>query len=88
MITDRYDPHKSLLLQLRDAARVEHSEMERHQMRECADKLDALITRFRDFKDGDDLFQINGLWALGIRLLRNAKTLDPAPGGSRVAVAA
>lgn len=83
-----YDPHKSLLLQLRDAAMVERNTLTKHQMKEAADGLSVALSAHNVQPNGHNLSVVNGLWSRGVRLLGLATTFDPAPGGGRMAVAA
>jgi hypothetical protein len=83
-----YDPHKSLLLQLWEAAKVEYNELTRHQMKDLADELSGAQASYNTYPNGHNLARVNGLWSHGVRLLGLATTFDPAPGGGRMAVAA
>jgi len=83
-----YDSKKSLLLQLRDAAKVERDELTRFNMRTAADELDVALRAFKDAPNGSNLAIINGLWARGVRVLGFATAIDPNPGGAKMSVAA
>jgi hypothetical protein len=76
-----YQADKSLLLQLRDAAKVERDELTRFNMRTVADDLSVAIRAFQTTPTGTNLTTLQGLWVRGIRVLSFANPIDPSTSG-------
>lgn len=78
----------SLLLQLRNAAKVERDELIKFKMRRAADDLDVALKTFTIAPNGANLLAVNGLWASGVRVLGFATVTDPQDGGAKIRLAA
>lgn len=83
-----YRVDTSLLLQLRDAAKVERDELTRFRMRQTADALSQAIAAFKDSSNCNTLTEVNAQWARGIRVLGFATAVDPNGGGAKMRNAA
>lgn len=75
---------RTLLLELRDAAKVEPDAVKRQILLDIADDLDDAIYNFSEYPSTENLTDVNGCWASGVRALGYASHLDP-DGGSREA---
>jgi hypothetical protein len=57
-------------------------------MRAVADELGLAISAFKDKPSGENLAEVNGLWARGLLWLKHAKPFDPtSTGGAKVMIA-
>lgn len=79
---------RTLLLELRDAAKVETDSIKRHMLRELADDLDTAIYDLFANPTAENLSAVNGHWAAGVRALGYASHLDPDGGGAKMKEAA
>lgn len=73
---------KTLLFQLREAARVEYDELVRFNLKHAADQLDDAVTKFAAEPTQARLIDVNGFWAHGVRMLDNAGRRKPRNGGN------
>lgn len=73
--------NESLLLKLRDAARIEKDELIRFNLKLIADQLDEAIRDFTKVPTGDNLTAVNGYWSHGLRMLSFAGKRN-GPGGA------
>jgi hypothetical protein len=75
-----HDPDKSILLQLRNAAKVEVDELKRFKMRDAADKIQAATNIFKDAPCSNHLRDLVGAWTSGVRALGLATPVNgPTP---------
>lgn len=73
---------KTFLLELRESAMTNRNPQYRTIVRDVADRLAAAITAFADFPSRATCVEVNGLWAVGERTLKNQPQDDPPLGGA------
>ena len=76
------DEDKSLVLQLRDAAKLEVDELKRFKMHDAADRIQAATNIFKDSPSNSTLRVLNSSWISGIRALNLATPIN-GPTGPR-----
>jgi len=73
----------TLLLELREAARVERDQLVKFNLKHVADELAGLIKAFAEDPTDVNLRNLNGKWSYAVRLLGYAgRTGDPNGKGS------
>lgn len=72
---------KTILLELRDSAKENRSETYRVLARQTADTLAAAINIVWSTPTRTNMIQLNGIWAIAERLLKNQPEDDPERGG-------
>lgn len=70
-----------LLLELRNAAKIERDSLTAFNMRKAADELDIAMREFKDTSTGAALTTLNGCWSRGLRMLGRASPAPDHPGG-------
>lgn len=74
-----YDSSIPLLAQLHQAAAVETDHLVKYNLNLCKNELWTAFRKFEERPSGDNLVELNGAWAHGVRVLNFAT--DPAPNG-------
>lgn len=78
--SEHYLPEKTILLLLRESAMTNRSEQYRETARTCADQLDKAISKFAADPTYDNLIDVNGLFALGHRIMEKLQPSDDPSG--------
>lgn len=76
---------QTILFELRESARTNRNEKYRELAARSADALANAINCFFHTPNRTNLIDVNGLWSLAERLLKNQPT-DDVPGGGQVRV--
>jgi hypothetical protein len=74
----------TFLLELREAAKVQHDVLQRRLLRGAADALDASIAALHDNPVTDTMQRANSAWAYAKRLFDRTRMAEPpgTPGGA------
>lgn len=83
-----HNEEKSLVLQLRDAAKLEIDELKKFKMRDAADRIQAATNIFAGAPTSEHLRVLNGAWVSGIRALNLATPINGPTGPRSEKVAA
>lgn len=75
-----HNEEKSLVLQLRDAAKLEIDELKKFKMRDAADRIQIATEAFSAAQTTNNMRNLNGAWVSGIRALNLATPINGPTG--------